>query len=412
MNMQPVRPVAPVMSERRVSLIAAALVAIGPISMSLFTPAMPEIVHAFGTTEAAVKMTLSVYFAGFAFAQLVCGPLSDGLGRKPVTFGFLGIYVVGSLIALVAPTIEALIVARLIQGFGAAVGVAVSRAVVRDLFTKERSARIMNLIGMILAVGPAFAPTLGGITMEVAGWHAIFLLMVAVGVGLMVAVHFCLVETVKRDLSRIRPRALAKSYGMLLATPYFVLCSVVLGAAVGALYTQATVLPFIMMERVGLTATQFGLAMLMQTGGYFLGAVTVRQFIGRIGAMRLVPIGLVFVGVSAVLLFALLHLLPPSLFNVMGPVALGAFGIAFMTPALTTAVLAPFPQNAGAASSLSGFVQMGGGLLGGSICALIGEPVTALATVIPAMGLISIVAWLLWQRVPEPALPLPVDGND
>src|SRR5690606_34637541 len=163
----------------------------------------------------------------------------------------------------------------------------------------------------------------------------IFLLMVAVGIALMLAIRFCLVETVARDLSRIRPRALVASYRMLIGTPYFMLCGIILGASAGAIYTQATVLPFILMERVGLTATQFGLAMLMQTGGYFLGAVAVRQVIGRIETMHLIPVGLVFTGIGAVLLFLVLRIQPPGLLNVMGPIALGAFGIAFMTPALT-----------------------------------------------------------------------------
>ncbi|WP_274626930.1 multidrug effflux MFS transporter [Arvimicrobium flavum] len=402
MSAHPAPP--PLMSERRVSLIGAALVAIGPVSMALFTPAMPEIVRAFGTTEAAVKMTLSLYFAGFAFAQLICGPLSDGFGRKPVTFAFMGIYVAGSLYALFAPTIEALIVARCIQGFGAAVGVAISRAIVRDLFTHERSARIMNLIGMILGIGPAFAPTLGGLTMQVAGWHAIFLLMVAVGIAIMLMVHFAMTETVERDLSRIAPRALIRSYGMLLATPYFVLCSIILAGAVGALYTQATILPFILMDRVGLSPTAFGAGMLMQSGSYFAGSATVRLLIGRLGAFRLVPIGLVFIAVGSLLLAVLLRIWEPTFLSVMGPLGLFAFGIAFVTPATLSAAMAPFPQNAGAASSLSGFVQMGGGLVGGSVCAMIGEPVTALATVIPTMGAIAILAWLLWRRVPEPAI--------
>ena len=94
MNMHQTRPAGatPVMSERRVGIIGALIVAIGPVSMSLFTPAMPELVADFGTTESMVKMTLSLYFAGFAVTQLVCGPLSDGYGRKPVTFGFMLIY--------------------------------------------------------------------------------------------------------------------------------------------------------------------------------------------------------------------------------------------------------------------------------------------------------------------------------
>ena len=117
------------MSEARVGLIGALLCVVGPISMSLFTPAMPEIVHAFGTTEAAVKLTLSLYFAGFACAQLVCGPLSDGFGRKPVIYAFLAIYLVGSLAAVFAPTIQVLIAARVLQGVGAAAGVAIARAI-------------------------------------------------------------------------------------------------------------------------------------------------------------------------------------------------------------------------------------------------------------------------------------------
>jgi DHA1 family bicyclomycin/chloramphenicol resistance-like MFS transporter len=406
MNMQSTTLPAPVMTERRVSLIGALLVAIGPVSMALFTPAMPEIVHAFGTTEAAVKMTLSLYFAGFAFAQLVCGPLSDGFGRRPVTIAFMAIYLAASVFALLAPTIEMLIAARFLQGVGAAVGVAISRALVRDLFTQERSARIMNLIGIILAVGPAFAPTLGGLTMELFGWHAIFLLMVAMGMTVVAVTIFSMRETVVRDLSRISPSALARSYGALLANRYFMLSSLVVAGTSGALYAQATVLPFIMMNRVGLTPSQFGIGMLAQSGMFFAGSLAVRALLGRLGAYRLVPVGLVFVAAGSLALAILLRLQEPTFTNVMGPVGLYAFGIAFVMPAMMTAAMAPFPHRAGAASSLMGFLQMGFGLLGGSAAALIGEPVTALAAVIPVMGLIAILSWLAWRILPEPALPI------
>src|SRR5690606_8651930 len=248
MNVHPSNPVTPpLMSERRVSLLGALLVAIGPLSMALFTPAMTEIVRAFGTTEAAVKMTLSLYFAGFALAQLVCGPLSDGFGRKPVALAFMAIYLVASALALFAPTIELLIAARFLQGVGAAVGVAISRAIVRDLFTNDRSARIMNLIGLILGIGPAFAPTLGGVTMELFGWHAIFALMLLLGIAIVVVIHFALVETVARDMSRVRPGAVVRSYSQLLRSGYFMSSGLALGGAIGAFYTLAVVLPFILM---------------------------------------------------------------------------------------------------------------------------------------------------------------------
>ncbi|CAG1001195.1 Bicyclomycin resistance protein [Rhizobiaceae bacterium] len=406
MNVQPSMKTIPLMSERRVSLLGALLVAIGPVTMALFTPAMPEIVHAFGTTEAAVKLTLSLYFAGFALAQLVCGPLSDGFGRKPVTFAFLGIYLAASLVALAAPTIEILIAARFLQGVGAAVGVAISRAIVRDLFTSERSARIMNLIGLILGVGPAFAPTIGGLTMEVAGWHAIFAVMFAAAVVVILVVHFAMVETVQRDLSRIRPRALAGSYGSLLGSRYFVLSALIMTGSIGALYTQATVLPFILMERVGLTPTQFGVGMLMQSGMFFAGALVVRLLLGRFGALRLVPPGLLFIAIGSLALAVGLRVAAPTFLSVMGPVAFFAFGIAFVMPAMLTASLAPYPHIAGAASSLGGFFQMGGGLVGGSIAAMIGDPVLAMATIIPAMGLVAILCWIVWRTLPQPEIPL------
>jgi DHA1 family bicyclomycin/chloramphenicol resistance-like MFS transporter len=395
------------MSERKVSLIGALLVGIGPISMALFTPAMPEIVRAFGTTEAAVKMALSFYFAGFAFAQLICGPLSDGYGRKPVTFAFMGIYLFATVAALLSPTIELLVAARFVQGVGAAVGVAISRAIVRDLFTNESSARIMNLIGLILGIGPALAPTLGGLTLTFFGWHAIFIFMLIAGVVIILVVHFSMVETVARDLSRIHPAALMRSYRTLLTDPYFMMCSLVLGGGIGAIYTLATILPFILINEAGLTPTEFGLGMLMQSGSFFLGSLVVRRLMGKMGAFRLVPIGLVFIGFGSLAVGLSLTSVEPTFLSVMVPVGIFVFGNAFTMPAMTTASLAAYPHMAGAAASMNGFFQMGGGLVGGVAAAMIGDPVTAMATVIPTMGVVAVLAWLYWRTLPEPTIRAP-----
>jgi DHA1 family bicyclomycin/chloramphenicol resistance-like MFS transporter len=406
MNMaQPLPAAVPVMSERKVSVIGALLVGIGPISMALFTPAMPEIVRAFGTTEAAVKMALSSYFAGFAFAQLVCGPLSDGYGRRPITFAFMVIYLAATVAALLSPTIELLVLARFFQGVGSAVGVAISRAIVRDLFTNESSARIMNLIGLILGIGPALAPTLGGITLTLFGWHAIFVFMLIAGVVIILVVRYSMVETVARDLSRIHPAALMLSYRTLLSDPYFTMCSLVLGGGIGAIYTLATILPFILIDEAGLTPTEFGLGMLMQSGSFFLGSLVVRRLMGRMGAYRLVPIGLVFIAFGSLAMALSLSLLEPTFLTVMLPVGIFVFGNAFTMPAMTTASLAAYPHMAGAAASMNGFFQMGGGLVGGVAAAIVGDPVTAMATVIPVMGVVAILSWLYWRTLPEPAIP-------
>lgn len=398
----PVRTAA--MNEMRVGLICALLVSIGPISMAVFTPAMTELVGAFDTTESMVKLTLSLYFAGFAVAQLFCGPLSDGLGRKPVTFGFMSIYLIASVGAILAPNIEMLIAARFFQGVGAAVGVAVSRAIVRDLYHSDQSARVMNLIGLIMGAGPALSPTIGGFLMGLFGWESVFVFMIASGIVVVAIIRFAMTETVIPDPSRIRPRVLLKSYRSLLTDRYFMSSSLVLAGGIGAFYTQATLLPFVLMGRVGLTAVEFGVGMLLQSGCFFTGGLVARGLMRRLGAYRIVPAGLVGVLAGSIALAIVLRIGEPTYLNVMGPVAFYAFGMAFIMPAMSTATVAPFPHMAGAASAFGGFLQMGGGLVGGLVAAAVGDPVFAMATVIPAMGMIAIASWAYWRTLPEPEL--------
>jgi DHA1 family bicyclomycin/chloramphenicol resistance-like MFS transporter len=398
--------IAPPMSERRVSLIGGLLTAIGPISMALYTPAMTEIVHAFGTTEAAVKMTLTLYFGGFACAQLVAGPLSDALGRRPVTFAFMAIYCAASFLALVAPDVRTLMAARFVQGVGASAGIAISRAIVRDLFRGEQSSRIMNLIGIILALGPAAAPTIGGLVLTFASWRMIFVLMAGFGVTIVLVTALCLRETVVADRRRLRPGQLVGSYRAVLTNRAFLVAAGIVAGAVGSLYAQATFLPFILMERVGLTPPEFGLGMLFQSGSFLLGSLACRLLMRRTSAYRLVApgLGLIAVGSAGLLLLLVRE---PSFLAVMVPVAFSAFGLALVMPAMTTAALAPFPAIAGAASSMMGFLQMGSGLLVGSLGALIGDPVLAMGTLIPLMGATAILLYRLYRRMPQ-ALPRPL----
>lgn len=404
---EPVRS-EPVMSVRRVSMLGALFVAIGPLSMALYTPAMTQIVEAFGTTEAFVKLTLTVYFAGFACSQLVAGPVSDALGRRPVMITFMGIYLTGSIIALLAPTIELLIAARFVQGVGASVGVAIARAVVRDLYTEEQSSRIMNLMGIILAIGPALAPTIGGFMLQISDWHAIFVIMAFLGITVMCGAVFGLRETIVPDRSRLNVRALAASYRRLLTSRHFMSTSGTISGAIGALYASATFLPFILMNRVGLSPSEFGLSMIMQSGSFFVGSIVTRILLGRFSAYSLVPFGLASIAIGSIGLSQLIFR-DPSFLGVMGPMAFYAFGIAFVMPAMLTASLAPFPSIAGACSSLNGFFQMGSGLLVGTIGATFGDPVFAMGVLIPLMGLFAIASYILYRTTPPLIEPEPRD---
>jgi len=399
----------PIMGVGRTALISTILVAVGPLSMALYTPAMPMLVDAFGTTQAVIKTTLTAYFAGFAFSQLAAGPFADALGRRRSTIIFIGFYILGSLAAALAPTVEILIAARLVQGIGAAIGVTVSRAIVRDLYPGERGARILNLVGIAMASAPAFAPAIGGITMEIAGWHAIFVLMVSFGFLVGGTAIFALKETIVPDISRLRPLNIARAYRTLATNAEFLTASIVIASGVGAFYAQATLLPFVMIDAVGLTPTEYGFSMLFQSGTFMFGSLTMRLLLRWLTPSQLVVPGLGLIVAGSIGLATAPHLLGATLLTVMLPVAVSAFGVALMMPFMLMAGMRPFPHIAGQAAALTGFMQMGAGLLGGTIGALYTDPVWAVSTVIPTMGLTAATVFVFYRRAADKAQRLEAD---
>jgi len=388
----------PIMSVRRTTLISSALVALGPTSMALYTPAMPQLVEAFATTPAVIKATLTAYFAGFAFSQLLAGPVADAFGRRLSTIVFIAIYVLGSLAAALAPSVEILMAARLVQGVGAAIGVTVSRAIVRDLYPGDQGARIMNLVGIILAIAPAMSPAIGGITVGIAGWHAVFVLMVLFGLAIGITALFALRETITPDPAMLRPLRIARAYGKLLGNAEFVTASVVIACGIGVFYALATMLPFVLIDTVGLTPTEFGFSMLFQSGTFLAGSLVFRLLMRWQSPRQAVLPGLGFILAGSIGLAVAPHLLGTSLLTIMLPVAFHAFGVALMMPYMLMAGMRPFPRIAGQAAAMTGFMQIGSGLVGGTIGAWIGAPVLSVTTVIPVMGLVAVAAYFFYRR--------------
>ncbi|NWJ23299.1 multidrug effflux MFS transporter [Rhizobium sp. RM] len=388
-----------IMSRRRTAMLGALLTALGPISMAIYTPAMPELVHGFATTDSAVKMSLSLYFAGFALAQLIAGPTSDAFGRRTASLIFLSIFLLGSVLAILAPTIEFLLLARLVQGIGASVGMTVARAFVRDQFTGAEASSIMNLIGIMLAIGPAMGPTIGGLSLAAFGWQSIFYLLAGLGVIAILSVVFYLRETTSPDKSRIRPTRLFSAYRELLGQPRFLLGALVLGGSIGALYAQATMLAFILIKDVGLSPTAFGVGMLMQSGSYFFGSIALRYIAPKLGDRHSTVLGLCFSGTGGLLIMLSVFLLPPSFLSIMGPVAVATVGIALLTPSMVTATLAPFPHIAGSASAMMGFIQIGSGFIGGAAASLINSPLTSFGIIIPVMEFTAVASYIAFRVI-------------
>lgn len=378
------------------ALAAAALASIGPLSLTLVGPALPAIALSYSVGEDAVAPAMTLYLAGFAGGQLVCGPLSDRYGRRPITLAFLGLYLLGTVLAVLAPTPGLLTTARLLQGLGASVGLTMGRAMVRDQFQGQAAARILSLVGMTVSVAPALAPVIGGAILATQSWRWLFVMMGVYSLALAAFALFRLRETAAGGdgpARRLSIGHILSTYGMLITSRAFLGPTLTSAFGIGGVYTFVTVAPFVLGHEVGLQPAIIGQVLALPAASYFLGAIVTNRLLARVDAGRMVTWGLGMLLVAGSAALALLSFWPPIVPTVIGPAMLWAFGMSMVMPGSSTGALAPFPQSAGAASALMGCIQMVTGTIGGLVATtLLGDVVLGLATVPLALALGALVS--------------------
>ncbi|MDP5072093.1 MAG: Bcr/CflA family efflux MFS transporter, partial [Congregibacter sp.] len=206
-------------SKKTLALLAA-LVALGPLSVDMYLPAMPAMQRAFDTDIVHMHFTLSAYLWGFALFHLACGPLADRFGRKPLLLAGTGLFVLASAGCAMATTVEELTIYRFIQGIGACVGPTLARTITRDVFGPRGAARALSLIAMLMALAPAVAPGLGGILLRYVEWPAVFVFLGVYGAIILILVTYRIPETLPEPQS-LRPKNIAANYMLLLRDPVF-----------------------------------------------------------------------------------------------------------------------------------------------------------------------------------------------
>lgn len=373
--------------ESRMALVAAALAAIGPISLAVYGPAMPDIARVFGVTEEVIAPTMALYLAGFAGGQLLSGPLSDRYGRRPVMVAFLLLYLAGTAAALLAPGVTTLTAGRLVQGLGASVGVAIARAMVRDRFDGQGAARILSLVGMVVSIAPALGALAGGLVLEVAAWRWLFVLMAVYAVALLGFSLFRLRETNSHAGAGALPAThVLRTYGRLLVDIRFLSPALTGSFGIGGLYTFVTVVPFVLAGPIGLSPGLIGPAIAAQAASYFLGAILSRVLLRRHDSQRLMIFGAAIVLAAGVVETVTLLTVGPTLVGLVAVMGLWAFGVAQLMPGSSAGAMEHFPRTAGAAAALMGCLQMGAGMLGGMAAHWVGDSVSGLAVVPLAMA--------------------------
>lgn len=338
--------------------VLVALTALGPMSMQIFLPALPAIRNEFAITGAAAQATLSVSMLAIAFSTLVYGPLSDRFGRRPIVIFGLVVYLVGSAICAAAPDIWTLVIGRALQGAGGASGMVLARAIVRDVYSRERSAAVIAYLTTAMAVAPMTAPAIGGLLTEFVSWRANFGFIGLVGLAIGILVLVRLTEThTERDTETSFGEMIA-GFARLLAQPIF--CGYALNAAfsLSVFFAFIAGAPYVMVDVLHRPASEYGFYFILTAIGFMLGSLVAARISERVGIDRMIlagsAISFVIVSITAGLLAAGLWY-PITLF---GMAALGAFAIGLSMPNAQAGAISVNPKAAGTASGLSGFIQM------------------------------------------------------
>lgn len=339
--------------------LLALLTAVGPLAIDMYLPSLPHLTRQLGANPAEGQLTLSAFLVGFAAGQVVYGPLSDARGRRPVLLASLILFTFGSALCAAAPTIETLIVARFLQALGGAGPVVLARSIVRDLYSGPRAARELARMATILGLIPAVAPLIGGVLENAFSWRATFILLTLLLLGEMVIVALMLPETIRvRATGSITPRSVAQSYGVLLRHAGFRAYLGLTAIAFAGLFAYISTSSFILQSIYGLSEIEYGAAFAIGVIGYVGGTLAAGPLVKARGLDGAIGVGAAAVACGGVLMLALVlsGLQTPAV--VVVPMMVYMFGVGLVMPQSMACALQPFPERAGAASSLVGFTQM------------------------------------------------------
>jgi len=338
--------------------ILVALTALGPMSMQMFLPALPAIRTEFAVTGAAAQATLSVSMLAIALSTLAYGPLSDRFGRRPIVIFGLAVFLIGSAVCAAAPDIWVLVVGRALQGVGGASGMVLARAVVRDIYSRERSAAIIAYLTTAMAVAPMTAPAIGGVLTDFVSWRANFAFIGLVGLAIAVLVLVRLMETHTERETEFGFGEMMRGFARLLARPIF--CGYAFNAAfsLSVFFAFISGAPYVIVDVMSRPATEYGFYFILTAVGFMSGSFVATRISQRMGIDKMILLGssisFVTVATTAGLLAAgLWH--PLTLF---GPAAVSSFATGLSMPNAQAGAISVNPKAAGTASGLSGFIQM------------------------------------------------------
>ncbi len=377
----------------------ALLSASAPFSIDMYLPALPGIVDDLDTTQSMVQLTLSGFLLGLAVGQLIIGPVSDAVGRKKLLVAGAVVAMAAAVLAALAPGIETLILARLIQGLGSGACVVLARAVVPDLARGESAARAFALLMTIQGVAPILAPVVGGLLVEPVGWRGLFWVLAGVALLQLLVSVFVVRESMPvEQRSPATVHGVLGNYAYVLRNPGYRGYLVTFAFGFGAMFSYISASPFVLQEQLGLSVRVYSLIFAVNALGLVAGNYLNSRLIGRVHTPTLLRGALVNLLVGSLALLAVLQWWPvlwlilPLLFLTIAQVGV----ILGNATALGTGLVR---ERAGSASALMGFAQFG---LAGLISPLMGlgeDPGVTMAIGMVGCAVVALLGWIYaWRR--------------
>lgn len=374
--------------------ILASLAAVGTLATNILLPSLPAIAATFSVPTAATGVMMSAFFATFALGQLFVGPLSDRYGRRPIVLGGLVIFTIGSLVCALAPTLEMIVVGRVIQAIGVCASSVLSRAIARDLFSGNALARVLSFIMVAMAAAPGFSPLVGSGLDHAFGWRATFAATAAFGIVLGLAYWLRIGETHHAERIALNLGAVLRTYGALLGDRRFVVPALSVSLVIGGLFAVFTVTPAILVDGLGFSPLGLSLFYAGTVFVVFGAGMSAPKLAQRVGLPTVTRYGLMIAAsgciVMAVLAFSGFH----GFASYLLPMIVFLFGMGMVNPIGTALTLSPFGEKAGSASALLGFLQMAVAAL--AIVATTALPVPAFAALAVVLATLTSLAVLIF----------------
>ncbi|QSP95440.1 Bcr/CflA family multidrug efflux MFS transporter [Marinobacter salinisoli] len=387
------------------TILLAAAVALGPLATDMYLPALPQIGSDFGAGTDQVQLTLSLYLAGFALAQLVCGPLADRFGRKPIMIGGLILFALASIGCAMATSIDTLMLCRFLQALGGSAGPVLGRATIRDIYRPREAARILAIVASIMALAPAVAPTLGGVLVSSLGWHSIFLVLGGYGLLMALIVAFGIPEPMRPEYRQpLRLCTLMRNYRRIGTDISFLGYTLTNALVYAGLFAFLSGSSFVLIEFLGVATEHFGLYFACMVVGYVVGNLAAVRLGRKLMPDQILLRGLVFAVAGGGLIAALALSGVYNVWAVILPQALFMVGTGMVLPQTMAGALANFPRMAGSASALFGFVQMATAAVAGVLVGYLHDGTSVvMATIIAICACAALASYLLLvQRHPAP----------